>query len=226
MTAAVVFDLDGTLVDSAPDMHTALNGVLAARGHAPLSLARVRGFIGAGVPTLIRRAMAAVGAAEDGFGDWHDAYMAGYADGICVATRPYDGVLDALDMLAARGYRLGICTNKPQGLSDALLDRLGLTPRFGAIIGGDTRLGRKPDPRPLFEVVTRLGGGGAVMVGDSTADLGAARAAGLPVLLFSGGYGGASLDLTAADGAFGDWADLPALVTGLLPASATPKPGK
>lgn len=218
MTAAVVFDLDGTLVDSAPDMHTALNRVLAARGHAPLSLARVRGFIGAGVPTLIRRAMAAVGVAEDGFDDWHDAYMTSYADGICVTTRPYGGVLDALDMFAAREYRLGICTNKPQGLSDALLDRLGLTPRFGAILGGDTRFGRKPDPRPLLEVVTRLGGGKAVMVGDSTADLGAARAAGLPVLLFAGGYGGASLDLAAADGAFSDWTDLPALVIALLPA--------
>lgn len=209
---AVVFDLDGTLVDSVPDMHAALNRVLAERGHPALTLDRVRGFVGHGVPMLVRRAMAAVGAAEGGFDDWHDGYMRCYGEGICVATQPYGGVLAALDALAAQGHRLGVCTNKPQALTEALLDALGLSPCFGAVLGGDTAFGRKPDPRPLQEVLARLGGGPAVMVGDSAADIGAARAAGMPVLLYTGGYGGAALDPATADAAFADWRALPALV--------------
>lgn len=216
--SAVVFDLDGTLVDSVPDMHAALNRVLAQRGHPALPLERVRGFVGHGVPTLVRRAMAAAGAGDHGFDDWHDGYMTCYAEGICVATQAYGGVLEALDALAALGHRLGVCTNKPQRLTEALLDALGLTPRFGAVVGGDTAFGRKPDPGPLREVVARLGGGPAVMVGDSGADIGAARAAGMPVLLYTGGYADAALDPATADAAFGDWARLPGLVAEALAA--------
>ena len=217
---AVIFDLDGTLVDSAPDMHAGLNRVLAERGHPALPLERVRGFVGHGVPMLVRRAMAAVGADAGGFDDWHDGYMARYGEGICVATRPYDGVVAALDAVAAQGCRLGVCTNKPQALTEALLDALLLAPRFGAVLGGDTAFGRKPDAGPLHEVVARLGGGPAVMVGDSAADIGAARAARMPVLLYTGGYGGA-LDPSTADASFSDWAQLPALVAAALPGGAT-----
>lgn len=208
----VIFDLDGTLVDSAPDMHAALNRVLIERGHPAVTLERLRSFVGHGVPTLVRRAMAAVGAAEDGFDDWHDGYMVCYGEGICVATQPYGGVLDALDTLAARGHRLGVCTNKPQGLTEALLDGLGLGRRFGAVLGGDAGFGCKPDPAPLREVVARLGGGPAVMVGDSAADIGAAHAAGMPVILYTGGYADPPLDEASADAAFGDWSRLPDLV--------------
>lgn len=214
---AVVFDLDGTLVDSAPDMHTALNRVLAERGRPALPLDRVRGFVGHGVPTLVRRAMAAVGAGEDDFDDWHDGYMRCYAEGICVRTDPYAGVAETLDLLAARGHRLGVCTNKPQALTEALLDRLNLTPRFAAVLGGDTPFGRKPDPGVLREVVARLGGGPAVMIGDSAADIDAARGAGYPVLLYLGGYADASLDVDAADAAFGDWGMVPGLVEAAMP---------
>lgn len=211
---AVIFDLDGTLVDSAPDMHAALNRVLAERGYPAVALERLRSFVGHGVPTLVRRAMAAAGAAEDGFDDWHDGYMACYGEGICVATQPYGGVLDILDTLEARGHRLGVCTNKPQALTEALLDGLGLRWRFGAVLGGDTEFGCKPDPAPLREVVARLGGGPAVMVGDTGADINAARAAGMPVILYTGGYAGPSLDAASADAAFANWSRLPDLVAG------------
>ncbi|MBV0892570.1 phosphoglycolate phosphatase [Paracoccus sp. Z118] len=213
---AVIFDLDGTLVDSAPDMHAALNRVLAERGRPALTLGQVRGFVGHGVPTLVRRAMVAVGAAEDSFDDWHDGYMRCYGEGICERTTPYPGVVETLELFAARGHRLGVCTNKPQGLTEALLDRLNLTPRFAAVLGGDTPFGRKPDPGVLREVVARLGGGPAVMIGDSAADIGAARGAGHPVLLFLGGYADAALDAGAADAAFNDWAMVPGLVEAAL----------
>lgn len=218
--AAVIFDLDGTLVDSVPDMHMAMNRVLAERGHDPLPVDRLRGFVGHGVPVLVRRVMEAAGVGGDGFDDWHDGYMRCYGEGICVETRPYPGVPGALAALAAGGFRLGVCTNKPQGLTEALLDGLGLGARFGAVLGGDSPFGCKPDPAPLREVLSRLGGGPAVMVGDSAADIGAARAAGMPVILYTGGYAGPSLEETAADAAFGDWSRLPGLVGGLLAGQA------
>lgn len=209
---SVIFDLDGTLVDSAPDMHAAMNRVLAGRGHTAMPLAQVRGFIGNGVPTLVRRTMAATGVGEDAYDDWHDAYLGEYAKGVCVTTAPYDGVLPVLDRLAAQGWRLGICTNKPQALTEALLDALGLAARFGAVLGGDTDFGRKPNPQGLAEVARRLGGGPAVMVGDSPADAGAARAAGMPILLFTGGYRDQSVDQIAPDAAFDHWSELSALL--------------
>ncbi|KGJ16515.1 phosphoglycolate phosphatase [Paracoccus sanguinis] len=214
--SAVVFDLDGTLVDSAPDMHAAMNRVLAARGQAPLSLDRVRGFVGDGVPMLVRRTMAAVGAEEAGFDDWHGDYLTRYGAEVCLLTRPYPRVLDALDAVSGAGSRLGICTNKPQRLAEALVAALGLSGRFDALVGGDTRFGRKPAPEGLREVVRRLGGGPAVMVGDSRADAQAARAAGLPVLLYTGGYRSHSVEEIAPDATFDDWSELPGLVRDAL----------
>lgn len=211
---AIVFDLDGTLVDSAPDMALALNRVTAEKGVAGFALDEVRGFIGNGVGPLIRRAMAARGVAgDDVFADWHDAYMAAYADCICVETRPFPGVLAALDGLA--GARLAICTNKPQGLTDALLEMLDLRGRFAAVIGGDTDFGRKPDPGPLRRVAAQMGVEGAVMVGDSLIDSGAAGAAGWPMLLFTQGYRDRAPEAIPADARFTDWADFPAALRGL-----------
>lgn len=211
---AVVFDLDGTLVDSAPDMAEALNRVMAARDLPGFALAEVRGFVGNGVAMLIRRAMAARGrAGEAVFADWHDAYLAAYADCICVETRLYPGVAEVLDGLA--GHRLAICTNKPQALTDALLEALDLRPRFAAVLGGDTEFGRKPDPAPLRQVAGLIGAAAAVMVGDSMADSGAAQAAGWPMLLFTQGYHDRAAEAIPADARFTDWADFPAALQGL-----------
>lgn len=205
--SAVVFDLDGTLVDSAPDMAGALNRVTLAHGLPGFALADVRGFVGNGVGVLIRRAMAARGVPEADFADWHDAYMAAYADCICEQTRLYPGVAAALDGLAGR--RLAICTNKPQTLTDVLLAALDLRGRFDAVLGGDTAFGRKPDPAPLRRVAALLGVEGAVMVGDSMADSGAAQAAGWPMLLFTQGYRDRAPDLIPAAARFTDWAAFP-----------------
>ncbi|AXC50415.1 phosphoglycolate phosphatase [Paracoccus suum] len=213
---SVIFDLDGTLVDSAPDMHAAMNRVLAAQGHAQMPLEQVRGFIGNGVPTLVRRTIASAGAAEDCYDRWHDDYMAAYAEGICETTVTYDGMIAALDDLSAAGHRLGVCTNKPQALSDALLAALGLAGRFDAVLGGDTTFGRKPDPQGLIEVARRLGGGPMIMVGDSPADAGAARSAGMPILLYTGGYRDLSVEAIAPDAAFDHWSELPALIAARL----------
>ena len=213
--SALVFDLDGTLVDSAPDMAEALNRVMAARDLLGFALAEVRGFVGNGVAMLIRRAMAARGrAGEAVFADWHDAYLAAYADCICVETRLYPGVAEVLDGLA--GHRLAICTNKPQALTDALLEALDLRPRFAAVLGGDTEFGRKPDPAPLRQVAGLIGTADAVMVGDSMADAGAARAAGLPLILYTGGYRDRAVDEIAPDARFDHWDALPGLVPAMM----------
>lgn len=204
----VVFDLDGTLADSAPDMRAALNAVMAARGLAGFSDAETRGFIGHGVPVLIRRAIAARGQPDAVFADWRDAYMAAYAEGICIETRLYPGVATVLDAMAGRV--LAVCTNKPQALAEALIGRLGLAGRFAVVLGGDTDAGRKPDPGPLHAVAARLGAGRAVMVGDSMADAGAAQAAGWPMALFTGGYRDRAADAIPADVRFDDWAQFPA----------------
>lgn len=207
----VVFDLDGTLVDSAPDMARALNAVVEARGLAPFSLQDVRAFVGNGVPMLVRRAMAARAIeGEDAFTDWHGAYMAAYARGICVQTRPYPGVIAALDALGDRP--LAVCTNKPQALAEDLLGALGLRGRFAVILGGDTGAGRKPDPTPLRHVATHMGATRAVMVGDSMNDAGAAQAVGWPMLLYRHGYRDRAAEAIPADARFDDWAAFPALL--------------
>ncbi len=211
--SALVFDLDGTLVDSAPDMAEALNRVMAARDLPGFAMEDVRGFVGNGVGVLIRRAMAARGAPEAVFADWHDAYMAAYAGCICDRTRPYPGVLAALDGLAGR--KLAICTNKPQALTDALLEALDLRGRFAAVLGGDTAIGRKPDPAPLRHVAGLMGADGAVMIGDSLIDSGAAQAAGWPMLLFTQGYRDRAPEAIPADARFTDWADFAAVLQGL-----------
>lgn len=210
----IVFDLDGTLVDSVPDMALALNAVMDQRGQSAFTLDRVRSFVGNGVPMLIRRAMAAHDlAGEDVFTDWHAAYMAAYARDICVHTRPYPGVLAALDALADRP--LAVCTNKPQALAEDLLASLGIADRFRIVLGGDTDAGRKPDPTPLRHVATHMGAMRAVMVGDSMADSGAARAAGWPMVLYRHGYRDRPAEAIPADARFDDWARLPGLLAGL-----------
>ncbi len=209
----MVFDLDGTLIDSLADIHAASNRVLAAEGFAALTAAEVRGFIGKGVPHLIARLLGAVG--EDPQGPRHArmlaAFTAGYADAVGL-TRAYPGVEAALETLAAAGHPLGVCTNKPEGPARAVLAHLDLLRHFGSVVGGDRLAARKPDLAVLAACVAELGGGRPVYVGDSEVDAETARRAGAPFLLYTEGYRSAPVASLPAVAAFSDWSDLPTLV--------------
>jgi phosphoglycolate phosphatase len=193
MTApTIVFDLDGTLVDTAPDLIDTLNAILARHDVAPVAFDQARSMIGAGVKPLLQRALASKGlrlspAAIDAM---FAEYLELYAEHIADRSLPFPGLNDALDSLAARGCRLAVCTNKLEWLSVRLLDALGLSRRFVAICGQDTFTMRKPDPDMLRLTIARAGGdtGHAVMVGDSMTDVATARAASIPVVAVDFGY--------------------------------------
>ena len=188
----LVLDLDGTLVDTAPDLAAAMNVLLDRRGRRRLDLAEVRRSVGRGAIELMRAAMAKTGtpASDTDLARMLEEFIDHYGANIAVASRPFPGAVAALDRFAAAGWALAVCTNKPEGLTLMLLDALGLTPRFAAILGADTLEVRKPDPRHLTETVARAGGrvDAAIMVGDSVTDVDTARAAGIAVVGVSFGY--------------------------------------
>jgi phosphoglycolate phosphatase len=191
----LVFDLDGTLVDSALDLMGTLNALLVREGLLPVPVEAVGRMVGLGARVLIERGLRANGVEPEParvdrlFAD----FLVHYGDNIAVSTRPYPGVEAALDRFAAAGWRFAICTNKPEALSFKLLDALGLTSRFDAICGGDTFPVRKPDAAHLTGTIARVRGetagtARAIMVGDSHADVAAARNAAVPVVGVSFGY--------------------------------------
>lgn len=188
----VVFDLDGTLVDTAPDLLASLNHCLRISGLTPADPEQFRSFVGMGGKVMIERAFAAQ---QRAFADGElarllDAFLDHYGDNIPGESQPYPGVLDALDRFAAEGYILAICTNKYEALSKSLIEALDLTSRFAAICGQDTFAFRKPDPRHLTETIAQAGGDPerAVMIGDSRTDIDTAKAAGIPVVAVDFGY--------------------------------------
>ena len=188
----VVFDLDGTLVDTAPDLINALNYVLDREGLPPVPLHSARNMIGAGARRLIERGLELEGraASPSDITRLTDDFIAYYAEHIADGSRPFAGLEDALDDLGIRGYRFAVCTNKLEWLSKLLLDRLGLSARFSAICGADTFGVPKPDPGILHQTVARAGGhmSAAIMVGDAGPDIGVARRAGIPVIGVAFGY--------------------------------------
>ena len=194
MTSAptIVFDLDGTLVDTAPDLINALNFILAREGLPPVPLHAARNMIGAGARKLLERGLELEGRhvslAE--LDRLTDDFISYYAEHIADASRPFDGLEAALDDLENQGYRFAVCTNKLEWLSRRLLDRLNLSPRFSAICGADTFGVSKPDPAILRQTVARAGAelSSAIMVGDAGPDVGVARRAGVPVICVSFGY--------------------------------------
>jgi phosphoglycolate phosphatase len=218
--ALVVFDLDGTLVDTAPDLIGALNVVLAREQLPPVPLASARGMIGAGARRLIERGLEAEGRAvsQDELARLTTDFIAHYADHIADESRPFPGVVDALDELAAAGFRLAVCTNKLEWLSRRLLDRLDLTSRFAAICGADTFGVAKPDPVILRQTVAAAGGAMAatIMVGDAGPDVGVARRAGVPVVGVDFGYTEIPIAELGPDAVISAMADLPATVHSLL----------
>lgn len=190
--ATIAFDLDGTLVDTAPDLIGTLNVLLADEGLPMLPLGEARPFIGHGARWLIARGFEAAGAslAAERLDALFDRFIAHYLDHIADESRPFPGCEAALDALAEAGATLAVCTNKPTRLSVALLERLALAPRFAAIIGPDAAPAPKPDARHLQAAVDAAGGtiGRTILVGDSATDAGAARAAGAGLILVSFGY--------------------------------------
>ena len=190
--AVIVFDLDGTLVDTAPDLVGALNTVLREQGLPALPLAQAREMVGRGARALIEQGFAAAGAPLDPAraAALVEQFIAAYLARIADESRPFDGVLAALDQLAAAGATLAVCTNKRTDLSLALLDALNMTDRFAAVIGADRAPAPKPDASHLLTAIAAAGGrpARAIMVGDSASDIGAARAARVPSVLVSFGY--------------------------------------
>jgi phosphoglycolate phosphatase len=223
MTSAptIVFDLDGTLVDTAPDLISALNHVLAGEGLPAVPLASARNMIGAGARKLIERGLEADGRAMsiDDLNRLTAEFIEHYAAHIADASRPFEGLEDALDDLAARGFRLAVCTNKLEWLSKRLLDQLKLSPRFAAICGADTFGVAKPDPAILQQTVARAGGdlASTIMVGDAGTDIGVARRARVPVIGVSFGYTEVPIAELKPDRLIHHMRDLPNAVTALLP---------
>jgi phosphoglycolate phosphatase len=218
--ATIVFDLDGTLVDTAPDLIGVLNALLAEEAVAPLPLALARPLIGRGARVLLQRGFAAAGIPldEGALPGLFSRFIAAYRGRIAEESRPFDGVAAALDELAAQGARLAVCTNKPTDLSVALLETLDLASRFAAIVGPDAAPAAKPDPRHLMAAITQARGDAAraVMVGDSDADAGAARAAGVPLVLVSFGYTETPAHALSPDVLIDHFDALPAACAGLL----------
>ncbi len=210
----VVFDLDGTLVDTAPDLVAALNFVLAQEGLAPVPAQSARKMIGAGARALIERGLERDGRVinAEKLGRMTEDFIAYYAENIAVESRPFDGLVTALDVLEARGCRFAVCTNKLEWLSKRLLDRLGLSSRFAAICGADTFGISKPDPAILRQTVARAGGEirSTVMVGDAGPDIGVARRAGIPVIGVDYGYTDVPVRDLSPDAVISHLSELPA----------------
>lgn len=208
--AGIAFDLDGTLVDTAPDLVRALNAVVAEDGLEDVALSDVRAMVGRGARVLIERAYSAqerrlapelVDAKVQRF---IDVYKAGIAD----LSEPFPGCLDMLDTLAAKGARLSVCTNKPSILADALLNELDMTWRFERVIGPDRTSAKKPDAAHFWSAVEDAGPNFA-LIGDSITDAACAQAAGIPCVILTHGYSEIPHQALGADAVLDDFEGLP-----------------
>jgi phosphoglycolate phosphatase len=218
----LVFDLDGTLIDTAPDLIETLNVIFAREGLPPVDYATARNLIGGGAKMMIARGLGADGAAvvpaklEQMFDDFIAYYSAHIAD----RSQPFPGLVEALDVLAARGCQFAVCTNKLEQLSVLLLDKLKLAGRFKAICGQDTFRIQKPDPEILHRTIAAAGGSlqNAIMIGDSATDIRTARAAGIPVIAVDFGYSESPVAEFGPDRVISHFAELPAAITAFISA--------
>ena len=192
MARGIIFDLDGTLIDSAPDLHAISNIVLAAHGHSSLTLDTVASFIGNGIPKLVERCFEAVGSPIQGddFDKAVEMFLEKYAAEPAKLSKFYPGVLDTLDMLQAQGYTMGICTNKTERLAKLIVEQMGMSKYFACVAGGDRLKEKKPAPEPLWNCAKEMGCtiNNIVYVGDSEVDAATAEAAKVPFVLFTEGY--------------------------------------
>ena len=207
----LVFDLDGTLVDSVMDLRAALNEVLRERGHRALSRAEVKHMIGEGVPALVARALAASGADPAEAPMALPRFLEIYEANPTQLSRPYPGVSETLATLRRRGYRTAICTNKPQQATLAVMQGLDLLPLFDGVAGGDRFPVRKPHPGHLLQLIAELGARpeASAMIGDNENDAAAARSAAVPVVLVRYGYARVEPESLAADALLDHFSELP-----------------
>ena len=212
MSATILlFDLDGTLVDSVPDLTLALNQVLGENGYKPLTPAEVAPMVGDGVPALVERAFAARGGGIAEAASALPRYIAVYEANATNLTRPYPGVPQTLAFLRNRGYRTAVCTNKLQQASETVLSGLGLVGLFDGVAGGDRYKVKKPDKGHLLGLIAELGGDAerVVMIGDSENDAAAAHAAALPLIIMSYGYTRTDPAMLGADAVLAFFSELP-----------------
>jgi phosphoglycolate phosphatase len=209
----IVFDLDGTLIDTAPDLISTLNIILAREGLPPVPYDDARRMIGAGAKGMIAKALDAEGRPDrkTDLDRMFAAFIEHYAAHIADRSRPFPHLEDTLDRLAGAGHRLAVCTNKLEWLSVLLLNTLKLSPRFGAVCGQDTFGVMKPDPEILRQTILRAGGevDRAIMVGDSGTDIRTARAAKVPVIAVDFGYSEAPIETLQPDRLISSFRDLP-----------------
>ena len=217
--ARIVFDLDGTLIDSAPDIRGIANTILVREGKETISLAQARDFIGNGASVFVRKMRNAQGIADSE----HDRILKDFTDAYVTAvelTEPYPGVEATLVALKQAGHSLGICTNKPIVPTRSVIKHVGLEQYFDVMIGGDSLPVHKPDPAPLHKAFAQLGEGEVIYVGDSDVDAETAKRAIVPFLLFTEGYLKVPVDSLTYDYSFDDFSNLPGLVEKLLGAKS------
>ena len=215
----IIFDLDGTLIDTAPDLVDTLNAIFAREGLAPLPYATARNLIAGGAKVMIARGIEArqrvlpPAKLEQLFED----FIAYYSEHLADQSRPFPGLTDALDVLALLGFRFAVCTNKLERLSVLLLEKLKLRNRFAAICGQDTFGIQKPDPEILRRTVAAAGGTlqNAVMIGDSITDIRTARAAGVPIIAVDFGYTECPIAEFGPDRVISHFAELPASIAAI-----------
>jgi phosphoglycolate phosphatase len=217
---AVIFDLDGTLIDTAPDLLAAVNAVLAGEGRNTLELPRLRHLVGHGARVMLEHALMNTGPAvpAERLAGLVDDFLHHYRGNIAAASRPFPGVVETLEKFHRSGVPMGICSNKPHDMTEILLGEIGMTHFFGSIHGAGRTAKNKPDAMHLNAVIEELGADRAhsVMVGDSAPDVAVARAVGIPVIVMDYGYTPVPPGELGADAVTGDFREVPTLVEALL----------
>lgn len=215
---AIVFDLDGTLADTAPDLLAALNHCVRDHGFGEFTLAEIGHLVGHGSIAMIRRAFELhdTHLPDSLLDELHREFLAHYEDNMAVHSRLFDGASDLLDQLAGDGFQLAVCTNKYEAMARRLLDQLGVLGYFAAVTGGDTFEFRKPDARHLERTIELASAAGGIMIGDTITDANAAKNAGLPLILVDFGYSADPVSQLGADRIVSHFSQVPRAIGEIL----------